>query len=78
MQINTPNTLRSGIGMYFESGIEVVVTEWQWSVHSIVALECTLGVALEWQWSVPPRWHWGASQICKLALQCHTKVAMEW
>ena len=34
MQINTPNTLRSGIGVYFDSGIGVVVTEWRWSVHS--------------------------------------------
>ena len=41
MQINTPKTLRNGIGVYFESGIGVVVTEWQWSVHSGVALECT-------------------------------------
>ena len=47
MQINTPKTLRSGIGVYFESGIGVVVTKWQWSVHSGVALECTFGVALE-------------------------------
>ena len=33
--------------MYFKSGIGMVVKEWQWSVHSRVALECTLGVALE-------------------------------
>ena len=47
MQINTSKTLRSGIGVYFESGIGVVVTEWQWSVQSGVALECTFGVATE-------------------------------
>ena len=47
MQINTPKTLRSGIGVFCESGIGVVVMEWQWSVHSGVALKCTLGVALE-------------------------------
>ena len=47
MQINTPKTLRSGIEVYFESGIGVVATEWQWSVHSRVALECNLGVAME-------------------------------
>ena len=62
MQNSTPKTLRSGIG--------VVVTEWQWSVHPGVALECTLGVTLEW--------HWRASQICQLTLQCHSGVAMEW
>ena len=78
MQINTPKTLRSGIGVDFESGIGVVITEWQWSVHSRVALECTLGVALEWQQSVPPEWHWSASQIYKITLQCHSRVAMEW
>ena len=68
MQINTPKTLRSGIGVFCESGIGVVVMEWQWSVHSGVALKCTLGVALEWCWSVTPEWHWSASQICKLTL----------
>ena len=47
MQINTPKTLRSGIGVFCESGIGVVVMEWQCSVHSGVALKCTLGVALE-------------------------------
>ena len=46
-QIKTPKTLQSGIGVYFKSGIGVVVTEWQWSVHSGGALECTLGVAME-------------------------------
>ena len=82
MQINTPKTLQSGIGVYFESGNGVVVTKWQWSVHSGVALECTLGVVSEWQRSVPPEWHWSASQICKFTLQCYSNgngvVRMEW
>ena len=53
----------SGIGVYFESGIGVVVAEWQWSVHFGVALECTLGVALECTLGV--------------ALECATGVALE-
>ena len=72
----TPKTLRSGITVYLESGIGVVVTQWIWSVHSGVAFECTFGVALEWQWSVPPKWHWSASQICKLTLPCHS--SLQW
>ena len=34
-------TLQRGIGVFCESGIGVVVMEWQWSVHSGVALKCT-------------------------------------
>ena len=80
MQINTPKTLRSGIGVFCESGIGVVVMEWQWSVHSGVALKCTLGVALEWCWSVTPEWHWSASQInTALTLRSGNGVVrMEW
>ena len=73
MQINTPKTLRSGIGVFCESGIGVVVMEWQWSVHSGVALKCTLGVALECDTGVALE-----SQICKLTLHCHSGVVMEW
>ena len=65
--------------MYFESGIGVVVTEWQWSVHSRVALECTLGVALECTLGVALECTLGVVLECTLgvALECATGVALE-
>ena len=55
MQINTPKTLRSGIGVFCESGIGVVVMECAlrsgievyFRSGFGVALECDTGVALE-------------------------------
>ena len=46
MQINTLKTHRSGIGMYCEGGIGVVVTEWLCGTLGVV-LECTVRMTLE-------------------------------